>query len=262
MTYPTISVVTPSLNQGAYLSDCLASVQGATALGGVQHVVIDGGSTDQTCQILKSQTAAVWISEPDTGQSQAINKGLRLATGEILSYLCADDLLEPEVLDRVRTIFQSSHDVDVVYGDGFFLEGDSGWKRRKNAGPFSVSRLSRGNFLLQPAVFWRRSVTETFGGFREDLHFCMDHEFWLRIAPRTKWVYLPEPLAVCRLHCTAKTSAQLPRAWREAARMQQEYGMRIRPQLEALWMSSLGHHYYRAKRFFFQRYGTFLRRVN
>ena len=241
-----VSLVTPSLNQGAWLEDCLRSVR--EAVSPVEHWVIDGGSTDRTRDILAAQDFARWISEPDRGQTDAINKGLAHCGGEILGYLCADDFLEPSALERVVAAFSAHPEADVVYGDGFFLESDSGWKRRKNAGPFSWPRLRARNFLIQPAVFWRRRVMERFGVFDATLRFCMDHEYWLRIGAETHWVYLPEPLATCRLHADAKTSRALAAAWAEAARMQERYGIRGRPRLEALWMAVGGCHYYRLKR--------------
>jgi glycosyltransferase involved in cell wall biosynthesis len=240
------SIVTPSLNQGRYLAECLDSVgsQGIEA----EHWVIDGGSTDETLVILKAQSDARWISESDRGQSDAINKGLERATGDILAYLCADDFLEPGVLRRVAAIFSANPEVDFVYGDGYFLESDSGWKRLKHAGEFSMERLRRGNFLLQPAVFWRRRVYERHGGFDASLQYCMDHEYWLRTCGDTVWHYLPEPLATCRLHADAKTSRALALAWAEAARMQARYGIHGRPAWEALWMRVAGARYYTLKR--------------
>lgn len=240
---PLFSIVTPSLNQGAYLSECLNSVADER----VEHWVMDGGSTDGTLSLLEAAPRVSWISEPDNGQTDAINKGFARARGDILSYLCADDYLEPRTLDRVQEAFQNPS-VDVVYGDGFFLEGNSGWKRRKAVGEYSYARLRRGNFLIQPAVFFRRRVLERFGPLDARLQFCMDHEYWLRIGAGTRWLRVPEALATCRLHADAKTSRQLVRAWDEARRMQAAYGLRMRPMLDAVWMRLVGSHYYLAKR--------------
>ncbi len=250
-----LSLVTPSLNQGPWIAEMLDSVRTAAEGREVEHWVMDGGSTDDTVKILAAQEFTRWVSEPDRGQADAINKGLARATGDILGYLCADDTLEPGALQLVEEAFRQHPGVDVVYGDGFFLESDSGWKRRKCAGPFSWARLQSGNFLIQPAVFWRRSVYERFGPFDASLRFCMDHEYWLRIGPQTRWMYLEKPLATCRLHADAKTSRSLGEAWREAARMQARYGMVWRPRLEALWMSVAGQHYYRLKRLIFASVG-------
>lgn len=251
-----ISIITPSLNQGRYLRECLASVRTAAAqvsARDVEHLVIDGGSTDGTLDVLRATPDVRWISEPDGGQSQAINKGLAMASGDILAYLCADDLYEPSALARVLGAFASDESADVVYADFFFLEGDSGRKRRKSAVKFSPDKLRDCNPLGQPAVWWRRRVYEEFGGFDESLHYCMDHEYWLRLGPRVRWRYIPEPLAVSRLHADAKTSRQLPAMWRETARMLTRDGWRLKPWWDALAMAAWGRHYYLLKRRWFAR---------
>ena len=246
---PTVSIITPSLNQGEFIGECLESVRTAAAVAGisVDHLVVDGGSTDQTLEVLRSQSHARWISGKDNGQTDAINKGLRQTSGGIVSFLCADDLLEPEALRLVLRAFED--DADVVYGDAYFLE--SGWKRRKFAGDFSPGRLRKGNFLLQPAVFLRRSVFEKFGDLDDSLRFCMDHEYWLRISGKTKWKHVASPLACSRLHSDAKTWSQLPAAWDEARKMQARYGIYWRPLRDAIWMKAAGCHYYRIKRILF-----------
>ena len=245
----TVSIITPSLNQGEFIGECLESVRTAAAVAriSVDHLVVDGGSTDQTLEVLGRQSHARWISENDNGQTDAINKGLRQTSGGIVSFLCADDLLEPEALRLVLRAFED--DADVVYGDAYFLE--SGWKRRKYAGDFSPCRLRKGNFLIQPAVFLQRSVFEKFGSLDDSLKFCMDHEYWLRISGETKWKHVASPLACSRLHSEAKTWTQLPEAWEEARKMQAMYGIYWRPLRDAFWMKIAGCHYYRIKRILF-----------
>lgn len=251
-----LSVITPSLNQARYLGACLASVADAAARAprhDVEHIVIDGGSTDGSVALLQSSPGIRWISEPDGGQSEAINKGLALATGDALAYLCADDLYEPQAIARVLDIFEADSGSDVVYADFWFLEGDSGRKRRKSAASFDPARLHKHNPLGQPAVWWRRRVHERFGGFDESLHFCMDHEYWLRLGDNVRWHYLREPLAVCRLHADAKTSRQLAAMWRETAQMLTRDKWRLKPWWDAFAMAAWGRHYYRLKRLWFAR---------
>ncbi len=257
------SIVTPSFRQAAFLPECLASVRTAAARATgheVEHLVLDGGSEDGTVEILRKAEDVQWVSEPDRGQTHAINKGLARSRGEVLAYLCSDDLYEPDSLRLVAGVFAARPEVDVVYGDYYFLEGRSGWKRRKVAGPFSPERLDAGNFLSQPAVWWRRRVYERFGGFDESLRYCMDHEYWLRIARGTRWHYLAEPLATARLHGGSKTGSQLAEAWTEAARMLTRQGWRWKPWAEAMAMRLWGRHFYRAKRFAFEQIGLRRRR--
>lgn len=251
-----LSVITPSLNQARYLGACLASVQAAAAQAApyeVEHLVIDGGSTDGSVDLLRGHPEVLWVSEKDNGQAHAINKGLRMSTGDVLAYLCADDLYEPAAISRSLTAFASHPEADVVYADYYFLEGDSGRKRPKSAASFRPDNLGNRNPLGQPAVWWRRSVYEKFGGFDESLHFCMDHEYWLRLGPRVRWHYLPEPLAVSRLHADAKTSRQLSAMWRETARMLTRDGWRLKPWWDAFAMAAWGRHYYMLKRRWFAR---------
>ena len=251
-----LSVITPSLNQGRYLAACLDSVRAAAAEAGpneIEHIVIDGGSSDGTVDLLRGRSDVRWASERDSGQSHAINKGLAMASGDILAYLCADDLYEPDAAQKVLCAFADYPDADVVYADFYFLEGDSGRKRRKSAAAFRPDNLRNSNPLGQPAVWWRRRVYENFGGFDESLHYCMDHEYWLRLGTNVRWHYIPEPLAVSRLHADAKTSRQLPAMWRETARMLTRGGWRLKPWWDAFAMAAWGRHYYMLKRRWFAR---------
>ena len=251
-----LSIITPSLNQARYLAECLDSVRTAAADGApheVEHIVIDGGSSDATVDILRTRTDIRWISEKDSGQSHAINKGLSMAGGDILTYLCADDLYEQCAVRAVMQAFAEDPGADLVYADFYFLEGDSGRKRRKSAQSFLPGHLHNRNPLGQPAVWWRRRVYERFGGFDESLHFCLDHEYWLRLGTHVHWHYLPEALAVSRLHADAKTSRQLPAMWRETARMLTRDGWRFKPWWDAFAMAAWGRHYYLLKRRWFAR---------
>ncbi len=251
-----LSVITPSLNQARYLGECLDSVRVAARQASpheIEHIVMDGGSTDGSLNLLREHKDVSWESAPDRGQSHAINKGLARASGDVLAYLCADDLYEPAAIKRVLDTFAANDHIDVVYADFYFLEGNSGRKRRKSAVKFAPQYLPRKNPLGQPAVWWRRRVYEKFGGFDESLHYCMDHEYWLRLGPRVQWHYLPEALAVSRLHDDAKTSLQLPAMWRETAQMLTREGWRFGPWWNAFAMAAWGRHYYRLKRLWFAR---------
>jgi glycosyltransferase involved in cell wall biosynthesis len=251
-----LSIITPSLDQARYLPECLESVRAAAAQAApheVEHIVVDGGSRDGTVDLLRRQTGLHWVSEPDRGQSHAINKGLAASTGDILAYLCADDVYEPAAVARVLGEFARDPSVDVVHADYYFLEGASGRKRRKSTADFDPARLRDRNPLGQPAVWWRRRVHEKFGGFDESLRFCMDHEYWLRLGTAVRWVHVPEPLAASRLHADAKTSRHLAAAWRETARMLTRDGWRMKPWWDAAAMTIWGCHYYRLKRLWFAR---------
>ncbi len=251
----TISIVIPSYQQGWALEQAIRSVLDQTLPDGVRTelFVMDGGSTDDTRAVLEkyADRMADWRSAPDDGQTAAINEGLGRASGEILAYLCADDFYEPGALARIAETFRTYPEIDVVYGDHYFLEGNSGWKRLKVSGPFTTQRLRRTNFLGQPAVFWRRQVWERFGPMDASLRYCMDYEYWLRISEGTHWQYISEPLATARLHADAKTSSQLASAWEETAVMADRYDIGPRVRRTAWWMRHGGTIYYLAKRRFF-----------
>lgn len=247
-----LSVATPSFQQGEFLAETLASVRRTAELlpapDSIEHLVQDGGSTDQTLSLLQAQSFAQWVSAPDRGQAHAVNLAWSRASGDLLAFLCSDDLWESEAIPEVLEIFRAHPEVDVVYGDYYFLEGKTGWKRLKTAEPWSPARLHHHNFISQPTVFFRRWVFEEFGGLDESLHFCLDYEYWLRISRRTNWFYLPKPLASMRLHPDAKTSAQLPRAWWEGAHMMQRYGRNWGAYWAALRMQLYGHWLYQSRR--------------
>ena len=257
-----VSIITPNLNQGRHLAECLDSVreQAIPGLVEIEHIVVDGGSGDDSLDILqrRKEHELKWMSGPDGGQSDAINKGLAAARGDILAYLCADDLYESGAVAAVARVFMAFPDVDVVYGDFYFMEGASRWKRLKKAGAFSEQRLRQKNFLGQPAVFWRRRIYEQFGGFDESLRYCMDHDYWLRINGKARWHYLPEGLATCRLHGGSKTGSEIVAMWDEAARMGDRYGVGRVLRRQAWWMRHGGQWYYRAKREFFKWFGIWL----
>jgi glycosyltransferase involved in cell wall biosynthesis len=271
------SIIIPSLNQGEFIDRAIRSIEGnaemlksGNAESGVEILVMDGGSEDGTLEILKrwkaetlssyaqgyggsslrSKSAVTfdYVSEKDRGQTDAINKGLARASGDILAYLCADDFYEPGALAAVAQVFSEYPEVDLIYGDGYFLEGDSGWKRLKRTGECPPDRLKRRNPIMQPATFWRRQVYDQFGPFDDSLHYVMDNEYWLRICDRTTWYYLPQPIATAQMHPDAKTSSGLVAMWEEAATVAERYGCAGHTRLVALWMRWGGAFLYRWKR--------------
>jgi glycosyltransferase involved in cell wall biosynthesis len=175
------SIVVPSFQQGAFLERTLRSILDQRDAD-VEIIVQDGGSTDQSVEILERYTDRVqWESKTDGGQTAAINKGLRKATGEFVCYLNSDDVLSAGALGRVRDYFVAHPTVQVVYGLADFIDGQD-----RVIAPFPVqdwdyNRLLQTNYICQPACFWRHAVIERFGLLDEGLHFTMDYEYWLRV---------------------------------------------------------------------------------
>lgn len=179
---PLVSILTPSYNQRQWLGDTLDSVAHQT-YPNLEHVVTDGGSTDGSVELLRSALPAEnWISEPDQGQSDAINKAFARSHGEIIGWLNSDDAyLFTDTIERVVAHFDAHPDVDVVYGHAA-LVGETGRLLQVMWAPrFSWRLLRWSNYIVQPTVFMRRRVLE--GGFLdESYHYTMDHELWVRLA--------------------------------------------------------------------------------
>jgi glycosyltransferase involved in cell wall biosynthesis len=205
---PLVSIVTPSLNQGRFIAETIESVR-AQDYPRIEHIVLDGGSQDETAEIVaRYRDRLTWISEPDRGQSHAINRGFRMASGEILSWLNTDDRLLPGAVRAVVDGFRADPTVMMLYGDGDLIDaaGRKIWPFRFTE-PFNLRRLIEvGDFILQPATFVRREALEAVEYLDEDLHWCMDWDLWIRIGQRFRVRYLPTPLAQARIHPDAKTS--------------------------------------------------------
>jgi GT2 family glycosyltransferase len=217
----TVSVVTPTLNQAAFLEWTLASVR-AQSHASIEHIVMDGGSTDETVSILDREGARgtlTWVSEPDRGMYDAINKGLARARGDILTYICSDDAWFPWAVETVVAVFASRPDVDLVYGDGIKVR-DGGWQRLRLFGP--LDRISLANFesLMQPAVFWRRRLLDRIGGFDDSMRFVADLDYWLRAAAAGATIeHVDEVIAVERIHGARLSAAQKDTMAEEDRRM-------------------------------------------
>ncbi|MEO6969963.1 MAG: glycosyltransferase family 2 protein [Chthoniobacterales bacterium] len=201
-----ISVVTPSFNQGAYLESTLRSLL-AQNYPDLELIVIDGGSTDQSVEIIRRYAASIshWESEKDRGQSHALNKGFAHVHGDIWSWLNSDDLLEPGVLRRVAGVFAENPEAGVVYGDCVYVGEDGETVIEKFPGePYSRLRHLAHRFIAQPSCFFRTSMVPP--AVREDLHYCMDYDLWLQLSARgVKFHYVPEVFSRYRLHDQSKS---------------------------------------------------------
>lgn len=217
---PTVSIVTPSFNQGDFIRETIESVLAQT-YDRLEYIVVDGGSEDQTVDILKEYDGRIhWVSEPDQGQSDAINKGWRNSTGEIITWLNSDDLLAgPRVVERVEHAFTTRPDVDILYGD-FEVVGVRGEHlfTRKQA-PFHRHVLLFANNFIVPSAFCRRRILEEVGYLDVDLPWVMDLDFWLRaLDAGATFQMLPEPMWKHRFHPQSNTvggRSEMVREFRE-----------------------------------------------
>ena len=207
---PLVSIVTPSLNQGAFIEATLRSVMRQT-YADVEHIVVDGGSTDGTQEILRryeDRYSLRWITQDDSGMYQAVNLGMSLARGQVLAYLNTDDLYFDWTIGAVVEFLARRPDVSVVYGDVVKVDHLRGTQQLVFAPPPSRAYLGRLGSLFQPAVFWRETVGATLGGFDESRQYGGDLDFWIRASHSHAFARLDEVLAIERIHGEAKSTAR------------------------------------------------------
>ena len=206
---PRISVVVPSYNQGQFIAETLDSIlmqSGGDGVSALEVVVRDGGSTDETLSILQDYGDRItWVSEPDGGQAAAVNLGWAQTAGDVLGWLNSDDLYLPGAFEAVLEAFDDHPDVDVVYGDGVYVDASGRRIGRYGTRRFDASRLLDECYICQPTVFLRRSVFERFGGLRTDLRYCMDYEYWIRLSRKLRFLKIDRELAVTRWYSDTKT---------------------------------------------------------
>jgi glycosyltransferase involved in cell wall biosynthesis len=203
---PRISIITPSYNQGKYIERTLQSVL-AQKVEGLEYVVIDGGSTDQTVEILKNHGDRFsWVSEKDRGHADAINKGIARTLAPIVGWLNSDDIYYPNALATVLEFFDAHPDVDVVYGDANHIDDQDAVIEKYPTEAWKWERLLENCFISQPATFLRRRVFDRCGLMDLALRQSMDYEYWIRLGKQgVRFEYLPQLLAATRLHEEAFT---------------------------------------------------------
>ncbi len=246
----TVSVVTPSFNQGEFIAEAIRSVLDQE-YPEIEYMIVDGGSSDGTLEILRQTDGRVrWVSEPDRGQTDAINKGWRRATGDIVAWLNADDFYYPGALQQVETFFEAHPEVDGLYGDCDYVDREGRYLRPYPTRPYDYLLLVREalDFIPQPATFLRRRVLESVGFLDESLHYVMDFEYWLRVGLRHALAYMPVRLAATRLHSEAKSVRSGPGFARELVLVYERLfaGPDLPPAVRAIKNEAMGNAYYQA----------------
>lgn len=224
MSAPLVSVLTPSFGQARWLRDNLRSVEAQT-YPRIEQIVMDGGSSDGSIDVLGASRAR-WRSEPDRGQSHAVNKALRESQGEIIGWLNADDAyFTPGVVLRVVEEFARRPECDVVYGHAALVDWAGRVLHAVWVPRFSFRTLAVHNFIIQPAAFIRRRVIED-ALLDERYDMCMDRELWLRLGACHRFRRVDAVLAADRHHAARKTVTNAARARAESAELDERYGVR------------------------------------
>ncbi len=227
MNLPLISIITPSYNQAQFLEETIQSVL-SQAYPRLEYIIMDGGSTDGSREIIQKYTdqLAYWVSEPDSGQVDALKRGFARATGDILAWLNSDDTYEPDALQTVAKTFQQNPEAHLVYGEGWYINAQSARIRpcKFVRHTFNHRYLYNKDPILQQATFWRRELWDKVGPLNETYNWVFDWEWFIRAHQCTAFHYLPHFLASYRVHAAAKTRSTDIQRRREQARLTCTYG--------------------------------------
>lgn len=201
-----ISIVTPTFNSAKYIKETIDSIH-QQSYTHIEHIVIDGLSSDNTVEIVKSFRQIKVISEKDSGQSEALNKGFKMADGDILAWQNADDTYLPGAFQTVVDYFSQNPEIDIVYGYYQLIDSSSKWICDIYPIEWNKWLFAHGRFVpLQPTVFWRRRVFQRVGLLKENLHYCMDVDFFSKAALEGfLFKRIPQKLGQFRIHTQSKT---------------------------------------------------------
>jgi len=231
---PRVSIITPSFNQARYLPAAIESVL-SQDYPEVEYGVVDGGSTDGSREILEATGGRFswWISEPDAGQTAAINKGFARSTGAIFAWLNSDDVYYPGAVREAVEFLTGHPEVGMVYGGASYIDSSGTVVGRFPAARTDYRRLRRGYVHIpQQAAFFRARLWKMVGPLDESFHFAMDYDLWVRIAALSPIAYHPRRWAGFRLHAEGKTMAQDDRCWPEMLRVHRRLGGGLLAQIQ------------------------------
>lgn len=238
-SYPKITIITPSYNQSKYLEKTILSVLNQN-YPNLEYMIIDGGSTDGSVEIIKKykKYLAYWVSEKDNGQTNAINKGLKKATGELVAWQNSDDIYMPGAFTKVAKYFLKKTTAEVFFGNFCLMDSFDNIIRDIRFTPFSFKcSLMEGIGISNQAAFWKRELFEKYGYLSTSLEFAMDFEWWLRLGHKNvKFYFIKEYLGCLRIHSETKSSTILKEiGLPERVRIRQKYGL-IMPKGEPVGM--------------------------
>lgn len=217
---PLVTIVTPSYNQADFLEHTLQTVLGQD-YPRIEYFVIDGGSQDGSVEIIQKYASrlAGWVSERDSGQAEAINKGMQRANGDIVAWLNSDDLYLPGAVRQAVAALQAHAELGFVFGNALTIDPYGQPLNPLTFGDWGLKELMGFRIICQPAVFMRRQVLEKAGYLKMDFHYMLDHHLWLRMARLAPIQHVPSLLAAARHHPSAKNVSQAPGFGRETLRV-------------------------------------------
>ena len=226
--YLKISIVTVSLNQADFIEFNIRSVieQNYPLL---EHIIIDGGSTDGTINILhKYNDHIIWISEKDNGQSEALNKGFKKATGDVIGWINSDDALAPNALEQISKFFLHNPGVKIVGGDLLVIDEHNNPLELKTGKKLDFHYLlNHHDGVLQPSTFFKKDLLYSAGFLDESLHYCMDYDLFLRFAKIANFDYIPHILSMFRKQSDSKSHNKVEFFCKEAMQVRKRYGGRF-----------------------------------
>jgi len=226
MRQPLVSIVTPSYNQAKYLEQTIVSVLGQT-YPNIEYIIIDGNSTDGSLDIIQryKDQLKFWVSEPDEGQTNAVNKGLKHCKGELFSFLNSDDILEPDAVENAVNAYLQNSTHAVYYGQCSIIDEKGTIIKTAHGGEVSHAHLVNKSMLpliYQPACFFNTTIDLRQPMFREKN--MIDYELLLWLSKRYSFAYLPTPFARYRIHTQSRTQLESLTIYRDKLRIQLQYG--------------------------------------
>jgi glycosyltransferase involved in cell wall biosynthesis len=226
-----VSIVTPSFNGARWIAETIASIQAQT-YSDIEHIVVDGGSTDGTLDIVRAHPGIKLVVGKDKGMYDAINKGFAIATGDVFAYLNTDDLYYPDSVQRALAALAADPAANVVYSDIELIDehgaGLGVYKTPRDL-DFATMASFPVSLVPQPASFWTRKAFETVGGFDDSFRVIGDFEFFLKMAKLGPLRHVGRPLAQFRLVSTSLTMSNSARIRAETSAIQQTYGIMTTP---------------------------------
>lgn len=223
---PLVSIITPSYNQAQFLKETIQSVL-AQDYANIEYIIIDGGSTDGSLEIIKrySEQIAFWVSEPDQGQTDAINKGFAKAHGEILAWINSDDTYQPHAVSEAVEYMLNHPEIGMVYGDANLINAEGKFIGKFPARQTNYRKLRQGYVHIpQQASFFQAKIWQQVGPLDPSFYFAMDYDLWVRIARIAPIQYYPHLWANFRLHGAGKSVVEDSRCWPEMLRIHKRDG--------------------------------------